>query len=289
MRKIKILTDSTADLSKELLQQYDIDVLPLYVNIDNKAYRDLYDLNACEMYELAEKTGSHPKTSTSSIQEMYDFFMKYIKEDQDVIFSGIAKGMSSSFQYAHMVNDMIEEKHPEYAGRLHIVDSANLSTGIGLLLLKMAKWRNDGLTVEEIVEKAEEIKPKIRAQFCVEGLDYLHKGGRCSATSKIFGTMLRIKPMIKVVDGKMGVWKKPIGSFKKALGIMVDEFLECFDNVDKEFVFITHSEGSQHADYIRTKIAQVTDQIENLYETKAGCVISSHCGKGTIGILYIMK
>lgn len=289
MREIKILTDSTADLSLELLKQHDIDILPLYVNIDNKAYRDCLDLNAKEMYEIASRTGSHPKTSTASIQEIYDFFMKYLKEDKEIIFTGIAKGMSSSYQYAYMVNDMIEEKHPEYAGRLHIIDSANLSTGIGLLVLKIAKWKAEGNTVDEIVEKAEEIKPKIRAQFCIEGLDYLHKGGRCSSTSKIFGTMLRIKPMIKVIDGKMGVWKKPIGSFKKALGIMVDEFLECFDDIDKEFVFITHSEGSQHAEYIRSKIAGVTDQIENLYETKAGCVISSHCGKGTIGILYIMK
>lgn len=289
MRKIKILTDSTADLSKELIDQHNLGILPLCVNIDNKQYRDGIDLTAKEMYEIAEKTKSHPKTSTSAIQDIYDFFLSHLKEDVDVIYTGIASGMSSSYQYAHMVKDMIEEKHPEYTGRMHIIDSANLSTGIGLLVLKICKWRDLGLTVDEIMQKAEEIKPKIRAQFCIEGLDYLHKGGRCSSTSKIFGTVLRIKPMIKVVDGKMGVWKKPIGPFKKALGIMVDEFLECFEDVDKEFVFITHSEGPQHADYIRSKIEGVTDKIENLYETKAGCVISSHCGKGTIGILYIMK
>ena len=289
MRKIKILTDSTCDLSQELIEKHDLGVLPLYVNIDNKLYRDGVDLTAAEMYEISEKTKSHPKTSTAAIQEVYDFFMGYLKEDVDVIYTGIASGMSSSYQYAHMVKDMVEEKHPEFTGHMHIIDSGNLSTGIGLLILKICKWRDEGLTVEEIMQKAEEIKPKIRAQFCIEGLDYLHKGGRCSSTSKIFGTVLRIKPMIKVVDGKMGVWKKPIGSFKKALGIMVDEFLECFEDVDKEFVFITHSEGPQHAEYIRSKIEGVTDQIENLYETKAGCVISSHCGKGTIGILYIMK
>ena len=185
MRKIKILTDSTADLSQELIQQHDLGILPLYVNIDNKLYRDGIDLTAAEMYEIAEKTKSHPKTSTAAIQEIYDFFIGYLKEDVDVIYTGIASGMSSSYQYAHMVKDMVEEKHPEYTGRMHIIDSANLSTGIGLLVLKICKWRDAGLTVEEIMQKAEEIKPKIRAQFCIEGLDYLHKGGRCSSTSKI--------------------------------------------------------------------------------------------------------
>ena len=185
--------------------------------------------------------------------------------------------------------EMIEEKHPEYIGKIHMVDSMNLSTGIALVLIKMCECRDNGGTAEEIVKVGENVAPRVRAQFCVESLDYIHKGGRCSNSAKFFGTLLSIKPMLKMVDGKLNVWKKSIGSFKKALNIMVEEFLSLFANVDKDHVFITHSEGDIYANYVADKIKGVANQIKNIYNTKAGCVISSHCGKNTTGILYIMN
>ena len=287
MSNVVILTDSTCDLTKELLEKYKIDVLPLYVNINNKQYKDMIEINSKEMYRISEETNSHPKTSTASIQDFYDFFMRYLKEDKEIIYCGIGDKLSSSYQNLPIVKDLIEEKHPEVSDNLHFVDSMNLSTGIALVLIKMCEARDEGKNVEDIITIGNTIAKKVRAQFCVPNLTYIYKGGRCSNATKFIGNLLSIKPMLKVVDGKLNVWKKSIGSYKKALNIMIDEFLDNFENIDKDVVFITHSLGDKYADYIRHKIEQVSDQITNLYETYAGCVISSHCGQGTIGILYI--
>ena len=288
-KEVVILTDSTCDLSEEILTNNKIEVLPLYIIIDNKQYRDMVELKSKEMYELAEKTGSHPKTSTASVQDFYDFFMKYLREGKEVIYCGIGDKLSSSYKNLPIIKDLIDEKHPEFSGLLHFVDSMNLSTGIALVLLKMCKARDNGLSAQEIIEVGNKTAKLARAQFCVPNLTYIYKGGRCSNASKFIGNLLSIKPMLKVVDGKLSVWKKSIGSFKKALNIMIDEFLELFPNIDKDTVFITHSQGDKYAAYIKSKIKDVTPEIENLYETYAGCVISSHCGEGTIGILYTMK
>ncbi len=289
MRKVKILTDSTCDLNEEILAKYDIALIPLYVTIDGQTYHDFTEMKARAMYDLSEKTGSHPKTAACSIQDFRDFFMEYLTQDYDIIYCGIGANLSSCYQNVHLVKNLIVEKHPEYESQMYFVDSGNLSTGISLVLLKMCEARDKGMSAEEIVKVGENTVPRVRAQFCVENLDYIYKGGRCSNASRFIGNMLHIKPYLKVRDGKLNVAKKSIGSFKKALNLMIDEFKECFQDVDKEFVFITHSEGDAFAKYIREKISDVTPQIENLMETKAGCVISSHCGEHTIGILYIMK
>lgn len=289
MSKIKLLTDSTCDLSQEILDRYNLGVLPLYVTVNNKTYKDMIEINTKEMYEIASTHKSHPKTSTSSIQDMYDFFLKYLKEDYEIIYCGISKSLSSNYQNCLITADLIYEKHPEYQDKIHIVDSKNLSTGISLTVLKMATALEEGKTIQEIIEIGRNNVDKVQAQFCIETFDYLHKGGRCSSTIKFVGTVLRIKPMIKVTNGKMDVYKKPIGSFKKALGIMIDEFIENIDKIDKKFLFITHSEGDKYAEYISEKIKDYMPLFENVFITKAGCVISSHCGQNTIGILYTFK
>lgn len=286
---IVIATDSTCDLTQELLDKYQIEVLPLYIIINNKQYKDMVELKSKEMYELAEKTNSHPKTATASIQDFYDFFMSFLKEGKEVIYCGIGDKLSSSYQNLPIVKDLVEEKHPEYAEKLHFVDSMNLSTGIALVLIKMCQAREEGKSVEEIIEIGEWAAKHSHSQFCVPNLTYIYKGGRCSNATKFIGNLLSIKPMLKVVDGKLQVWKKSIGSYKKALNIMIEEFLSLFDHIDRDVVFITHSIGDQYATYIRNKIQEVTPEIKNLYETYAGCVISSHCGQGTIGILYILN
>lgn len=289
MSNVVILTDSTCDLSQELLKEYDIHVLPLYVTINGKSYKDFVELTAKDMYELAEKENAHPKTSAASVQDYYDFFSQFLKEGKEIVYCGIGKNLSSSYQNAFLVINMLEENHPEYTGKVHLVDSMSLSTGIALTLLKMCKARDEGKSASEIAKIGEEVSQKVVAQFCVEGLDYIHKGGRCSNSAKFFGTLLSIKPMLKVEGGKLNVWKKSIGSFKKALNIMIDEFKQTLPNLDKDFIFVTHSEGDEYAKYIWDKISEESKEFTNAYETKAGCVISGHCGKNTIGILYIEK
>ena len=175
MRKIKILTDSTCDLNEQILEKYDIGLVPLYVTVDGKTYHDFTEMKARAMYDLSMETGSHPKTAACSIQDFRDFFMKYLKEDYDIIYCGIGSHLSSCYQNAHLVKDLIVEKHPEYEERIFFVDSQNLSTGISLVLLKMCMARDAGKTVQEVVQTGENTVPRVRAQFCVENLDYIYR------------------------------------------------------------------------------------------------------------------
>lgn len=286
MSKIIIMTDSTCDLSQEIIDKYDFKVLPLYVNFGDKVYKDRVEMNVDKMYATVAETGVYPKTSAASPDDFYKYFKELLKEDVEIIYTGIGSTLSSTLQNAYIARSEFSE---EEQSRIHLVDSLNLSTGIGLLLLKAASLREIGCSALEIVKKMEEIVPKVRTQFVVETLEYLHKGGRCSGMTRFIGTALRMKLLIKLTDGKLGVDKKAIGATKKALNLMLDDFYALLPDIDKEFLFVTHSNAKKNFGYIDEKINSIKDSFDNIYETKAGCTISSHCGEGCIGILYIEK
>ncbi|MDD4584448.1 MAG: DegV family protein [Bacilli bacterium] len=281
MRKVIIASDSTCDLSDELLKKYDIKTVPLYINLGGISYHDKVDITVPEMYEKIGNSEGFPKTSATTPADFYEFFKPFIDDGYDIVYTGIGGKLSGTLQSAYIASQEFE------SGRIFLVDSCNLSTGIGLILMKAVKYRDSGMGASDIAKKIEDIVPRVRSQFVIDTLEYLHKGGRLSGSTALVATALRIKPMIKVVDGGMVVAKKTIGSLTRAIKVMVDEFIETFDKVDKDFVFITHSESHQNADFIRNRISKVSPQIGNLVETNAGCVISSHCGPGCIGILYI--
>lgn len=283
MRKVIITSDSTCDLSKELIEKYDIKIVPLYINLGNNSYKDSLELTTKELYEKIEAKEGFPKTSATTPDDFYKFFKPFLDEGCDIIYTGISSSMSCTFQNAHIAKAELNTEH------IYLVDSQNLSTGIGLILLKAATYRDKGMSASEIKDKMEEIIPKVRAQFVLERLDYLYKGGRCSGMSYFIGSTLRIKPYIKVENGKMIVAKKAIGPMKKGLNIMIEDFQSKINDIDKEFLFITHSEAEESRKYIEEKIKDEIPQFENTNVTEAGCVVSGHCGKGCIGILYIMK
>src|SRR5690554_435802 len=277
MRKINIVTDSTSDLSDELLKKFDIKVWPLYINFGEESFRDKVDIGAELLYKKVEEYGELPKTAALSPLKFHELFSEYSK-DEDVIYMGIGSQLSVNFNNARLAAEEFDN--------VYLADSNNLSTGIGLQLLKMAKYRDEGLTAQEIVEKIKEVTPKVSTRFAINTLEYLHKGGRCSSTSKFFGTALNMKPIIKVIDGKMLAAKKPIG-FKKALNAMVSEALADKDNIDLDYIMITHSLADKDAIYLKKKLE--SNGFTNIYITKASGVISTHCGPRTIGILYILK
>lgn len=285
MNKVKIITDSTSDLGVELAKKYDIEVIPLYVNFGEESYKDGVNITTEELYKLVEQKGELPKTSAIDIVTISETFKKWLDLGYDIVFSGISKQMSRTYENALMAVDELGAKD-----RIFVVDSMNLSTGIGLTILKACDLRDQGLSAKEIAEKMEEITKMVKAQFGIETMDYLYKGGRCSGVAKVFGTLLKIKPIIFVRDGKMTVGMKPLGKMKVALDKMINMFLEDYKNgkVDKDKVFITHSIAFESEKYIRERLeAEVKDM--EIISTVAGCVISSHCGRGTIGILYITK
>ncbi|MFO7970074.1 MAG: DegV family protein [Candidatus Izemoplasmatales bacterium] len=282
MKKIKLISDSTCDLSQELIKKYNIEIVPLYVNFGKKSYLDGKNLTVPEMYDIVKKNNQLPKTAAPAPGIFHDVFKKYLDLDYEIIYTGIGSKFSASFNSAKIAKEMLNSSN------IHLVDSLNLSSGSGLLLLKAGEMIKAGKPVKEIVEKMNELVPKVRSQFVIKTLDYLYKGGRLNAISAFFGSFFRIKPIIKVKDGLMGVGKKGRGKVKNAINIMVNDMINEKDKIDKEFMMITHSMADDETNYIREKIESEV-KIDNLLETSAGCVISSHCGKGTIGILYIMK
>lgn len=279
MRKINIVTDCTSDLTDDLIQKHDIKVLPLYVTFGDESYRDGIDITTEELYEKVEQYNSLPKTAALPPVQFTELFSTY-SQDEDVIFMGIGSNFSGTFQNAYLASQDFEN--------VYVIDSQNLSSGIGLLLLKLAKLRDQGLNTPQIIKEINKIIPLVRTQFAINTLEYLHMGGRCSGTTKIFGTLLKIKPIIRVIDGKMEVTKKPRGKFNKALEALLDYVKDDLGNIDEDYVMVTHSLAKAEADYL---ISELKDNlnINNIIETRASGVISTHCGPRTIGILYITK
>jgi len=282
MKKICILTDCTADLTKELYEKNNIEVLPLYVTIGGKTYSDGIDITTEEMYEKVKEFGELPRSSAIPPAIFEEKFKELLSEYEQIIYMGIGGGFSGTYNSAFVAS------HDFPQDKIFVIDSKNLSSGIGLLLLKAAKFRDQGLDGAMIKAKIEELVPRIRTQFAIDTLEYLHKGGRCSGTAKIFGTLLKLKPIIRVEDGAMNVAKKPMGKFSRALDIILDYVRHDLDNIDPEFVMVTHSLSDVAAQYFQDELKKMHKFI-HIYETFAGGVISTHCGPKTIGILYILN
>ncbi len=283
MKKIKLITDSTCDLSETLLKEHDIDVIPLYVNFGDESYRDGVDLSTDAMYDLVTEHGQVPKTAAASPGDFETVFKPYIDEGYDIVYLGIGSKFSATLQNATIAKNMLE------TDRIHLVDSGNLSSGSGLLLLKAASYINAGDDAKTVAEKVEALVPKVRSQFIIDTLEYLHKGGRLKAVSAMVGTVLRVKPIIKVINGEMSIGKKPRGKLNKGMQVMLNDALKDKGNIDEDFVMVTHSQSDENAEAMKAWIKAELPEVRSVFETNAGCVISSHCGRGTIGILYITK
>lgn len=284
MRKIKIITDSTADLNKDIVKLNDIKVMPLKVSFTDQTYNDGVDIDTETLYRLVDEKKELPKTSAISPGEFIIEFEKWLDLGYDILYIGIGSTISGTFQSANLAKETLG------SDSIQLVDSLNLSSGIGLLVLKAIEYRNQGLSVIELKDKITELVPKVSSQFAIQVLDYLHKGGRASGTTALVGKVLRVRPIIKVKNGILDVYKKPMGTMTKAVTLMLEEFIEAVnqDNVDLENVMITHSLNEKQAIYMKEYVESRV-KVENLIISNAGCVISSHCGKGTIGILYILK
>ena len=281
MNKVVIFTDSTCDLMPDTIKEFDIKVVPLYVNFKDESFKDGVDMNSTLLYEKVEKTGIMPKTSAATVKDFIDAFTPYIEEGCDIFYTGISSKMSVNMQNVLTASQEFDEN------RVFVSDSLNLSSDIGLLVLRACKLRDLGKSAKEIKEEIDILAPKVKGGFVIKSMDYLYKGGRCSALSKIFGTILKIKPFIRVKNGSMYVHKKPRGKFHSAIDVMIEEAINDIPNMDTDYIMVTHSKGDEYAPYIIEKLKEKTNI--PIMETFAGCVISSHCGKGTIGILYILK
>jgi len=282
MLKIKLVSDSTCDLSKALIEKHSIDIVPLYVNFKEESFLDGVTLTVPEMYRKVEEKGFLPKTAAASPGSFIETFEKNLNLGYEIIYMGIGSKFSATLQSAMTAKQFLE------SDKIHLIDSQNLSSGSGLLLLKAAQFIKNGDDVSTIIDKLNQIIPKVRTQFIINTMEYLYKGGRCSGVAALAGTLLKIKPIIKVTDGSMSVGKKPRGKIEVGIDVLIDDTLDQKDQIDEDYLMITHSEATQSAEYMKQQLKDKI-AIKNIYITDAGCVISSHCGQGCVGILYILK
>lgn len=281
---VKIISDSTCDLSKELLEKYDIDIAPLHIVLGEDEYEDGANITPDEIYKWSDEHKVTPKTSAVGIEQTIGLMRPYVEEGREIVCFAISASMSTTVNVMNMAAEVLEAEK-----QITVIDSANLSTGIGLLVIEAAIMAQKGKTAQEIADRMEMLKPLVRASFVVDTLTYLYRGGRCSGLAAMAGGVLKLHPKIIVENGSMHPNKKYRGKIEHVVMDYVKDMEEDLKAAKKDRVFITHSGCSDDIvnevkDYLRT--LNIFDEI---LVTRAGGVISSHCGPGTLGVLFIKE
>lgn len=276
---IKITSDSTCDLG-HLVAERNIGILAMQVNLDAKAYRDGVDITPQDIFDFVSETKILPKTSAPSIGEYEDFFREQLENADEVIHFNISSKSSGSYNFAKQAAE-------SFQGKVRVVDSKGLSSGQGLLVLKACDMRDEGKTAAEIEEAVNEIRNRINTSFVPDRLDYLHKGGRCSGMTMFVANALKIHPKIVMKDGQLTQGGKYRGHMERCIAQYIEDLKNEYPNYDKSRCFITHSSADKAlVDVAKAKVAQAFE-FDEVIETIAGSIITSHCGKGTLGVLFV--
>lgn len=283
MPNVKIIADSTCDLGDALIQRYDIAIAPLYVTLDEKSYKDGVEITAPELLALCEKTKQTPKTAATSQLDFYELFKPYAEAGRDIVFIGISAEMSAQVQNAVTAAQELPDR------TIRCIDSQNLSTGIGLLVIEAAERAQQGMGADQIADEVEALRDKVSASFVLDTLTYLHRGGRCSGVQAIGAAMLNIKPQITVSDGKMAPTDKFRGKINRVIDRYLNKQLENIDRIDPRRVFLTYTSFTEEEIAPFVEAVRARGYFEEIFTTTAGSVISSHCGPNTLGILYLEK
>lgn len=279
--KIRISADSTCDLSPELIRENNIAITPLYINMGGKSYRDGVDITPAEIF--AHVAAGNPLCSTSAVPigEYRTFFKEQLKDADAIIHVNIGSGFSSTHQNAVAAAEGMDN--------VYVIDSRNLSTGHGHVVMEACRLAKAGTDIQTIVQKLNELAPRVDTSFLLDRLDYMVKGGRCSSVVALGANLLNLKPCIEVVDNKMIVGKKYRGNYTKCMDKYVRERLTSSDDIIYDDIFITHTPVSDEILTTVKKAIKDCGDFKNIYETHAGCTISCHCGEGCLGILYVHK
>lgn len=279
--RYQITSDSTCDLSPEQLEQYNIRLLPLYVSMDGKTLRDGVDVKPDDIYAHVSAGGSLPQTAAVNLADYVRAFTELSKKNDFVIHVCISLDFSCCYQNAKLAAADFDN--------VYVVDSRNLSTGHGLVVLEAERMAREGMAPDDIVAALHDLTGRVEASFILDRLDYMKKGGRCSAVTLLGANLLRLRPCIEVRDGKMGVGKKYRGSFDKCVCEYITDKIGNRSDLKLRRVFITHSGVSEESVQKAVETVQKLQPFEEICVTRAGCTVSSHCGPGTLGVLYIRK
>lgn len=281
---VKIISDSTCDLSPELVERYNIDILPLNVLLGDKEYQDGKNITPEEIFKWADENKTTPKTSAPTMDTAVEMIKPYVEEGMEVVCFCISESMSTSGNVMRMVARELEAED-----KVTVIDSANLSTGIGLMVIEAAIMASEGKSSSDIKAVIEILKPKVRASFVVDTLTYLYRGGRCSATAAVAGSVLKLHPKIVVENGAMDATKKYRGKLAAVIMSYVKDMEDELKNARNDRVFITHSGCDREIVEGVKEYLRELGIFNEILETRAGGVVSSHCGPGTLGVLFISK
>jgi DegV family protein with EDD domain len=280
MAKIKIITDSSCDLPKEIFEKSDIKVLPLNILLGDDSYVDGENITPDEILEWSEKTKSTPKTSSPSLQRIYELIESYAADGTEAIFIGISEKISTTLSAVELAVKNYN------ADRIKVVDSKSLSGGLGLLVLKAAEMSDNGCTLEEIYYCIKNAADNISTSFVVDTLQHLYYGGRCSSLSAFLGSTLKIKPCISLIDGKMQVTNKYRGSNQKVMLNYAQEILENITSINNKRIVIAHTGCSDDTIEALKNMIKERDYFEEIIVSRCSCVITSHGGPRTLGLFY---
>lgn len=278
MPTIKIFADSTSDLPTSWIEEYNIGVVPLYVVFGEESLRDGIDITPVDLYQRVSEGGELPKTAAPSPSDFMRAFNPYIERGDQILFISLSSELSSTYQNALIAAG----EYP--SDQIAVFDSLNLSSAIGLLVKKAAKAAQTGQPLQDIVTLLESVRPEIEAEFVVDTLEYLYKGGRCSGMQNLIGSLLKIRPIIKVAEGKMTPTNRVRGKREKAVEQLLQNAIDKKDLMDHDHILVVHSLAEEDALFLQARLQEHTQAKVDL--STAGCVICSHCGPHTIGIMY---
>lgn len=283
MHKVILSADSTCDLDEKMINQYSIQIQPLHVTLAGEDFRDGIDIKPDDIYRTYEKEGILPQTSAPNIAKYITHFKKWTDQGYEVIHISLGSALSSAYQNSCLA--------AEEVGNVHIVDSGNLSTGMGLLVVEAAERIASGMSAKEIREEITELKLKVNTSFVIDKLTYLHEGGRCTSLEAFSANVLNIKPSIEVDNksGNMNVGKKYRGSMKKVLKRYALDRLLKQGEIVTDKIFITHSGTDSENIELLKDIIEENASFKEVHISRAGCTISSHCGPNTLGLIYLSK
>ena len=279
--KIKVLSDSTCDLSAELLEKYDISILPLTVVKDGEVFSDNVNITPAEIFAHVAAGGDLCTTTATNMGEYADWFAKYANDYDGVVHINLGSGFSSCYQNACLAAEEFDN--------VCVIDSMNLSTGQGLVVLKACELAQTCTSLAQLKEELDAFTPKVEASFLLDQLKYMVKGGRCSSVVALGANLLNLKPCIEVKGGKMSVVKKYRGNYAKCLASYVKDRLADRDDLTRQTLFVTRTPVTDECLASVKNAVDTYGDFENIYWTEAGCTISCHCGPATLGVLFVRK
>ena len=279
--KFKIISDSTCDLTKDFVEKYNITIIPLTVIKDSEPFRDGVDITPADIFAHVAAGGNLCSTTAINVGEYGEIFETYSKEYDGVLLINIGSGFSCCYQNACLAAEEFEN--------VRVLDSKNLSTGQGLIVLKACELANECESIDELYEKTRAYVEKVESSFLLDQLQYMVKGGRCSSAAALGANLLNLKPCIEVKDGKMGVVKKYRGNYAKSLASYIKERLDGRDDLDRDTLFVTMTPISDECREAVKAAIESYANFSNIYWCEAGSTVSCHCGPGTLGVLFIRK